>query len=260
MKSYSTIVIASLLTLTSACSNASQPSPQKAEQTAVTVNSQVNTDVSNPSVLDANMLPADLINGLKLMYEEEKLASDVYATLYDKWGIQAFSNIGNTEIRHQQAVKSLLNNYGITVDERLPVGSFADEHLQQAYDELVAKGLKSEQDALMVSAYVEELDIQDLNRLLALNNPEDIRQTYEWLNMGSRNHLRAFVRNLENRDINYQPQLLDEQEYTAIINQQHERGTKGNGQQGGQNRGQHNGHNGKGSHHGQPHHEQHGHN
>lgn len=201
--------------LTTACTNAS-------ETKATVVEATTQTQVSQ--------LPTEVVEGLKLMYEEEKLASDVYKTLYDKWKTPAFSNIYNTELRHQQAVKELINTYGIAVDDKLPIGEFDDEHLQQAYDDLIKKGMQSEENALIVGAYVEELDIQDLNRLLKHDNPADIASTYEWLNMGSRNHLRGFVNSMQNRGIDYKPQLLTEEEYLAIINSDHERGGgKGNG-------------------------------
>lgn len=203
------ILTSFMLTLTTACTHAGEINTTEAETSTQAETRQLSTEV---------------VAGLKQMYEEEKLASDVYKNLYDKWQIQAFSNIYSTELRHQQAVKELLDTYGIAVDERLPIGEFKDENLQKVYDDLMATGMQSEQAALMVGAYVEELDIEDLNRLLTFDNPDDVRHTYEWLNMGSRNHLRAFVHNMNNRGIDYVPQLLDEQEYLVIINSEHERG------------------------------------
>ena len=47
-----------------------------------------------------NQLSQAQIKDLQYLCEEEKLARDVYAVLFDKWQIQAFSNIGSTENRH----------------------------------------------------------------------------------------------------------------------------------------------------------------
>jgi hypothetical protein len=38
------------------------------------------------------------------MREEEKLAHDVYMTLYEKWGQQIFKNIAASEETHTNAV------------------------------------------------------------------------------------------------------------------------------------------------------------
>ncbi len=51
--------------------------------------------------------------GLSFMREEEKLARDVYLTLYDLWGLPLFQNIADSEQAHMDAVKSLLDFYGL---------------------------------------------------------------------------------------------------------------------------------------------------
>jgi len=63
----------------------------------------------------ANQAPAYAIgeiseaeaDGLAFMREEEKLARDVYLTLYDQWGLRSFSNIAASEQTHTDAVKNL---------------------------------------------------------------------------------------------------------------------------------------------------------
>jgi len=47
------------------------------------------------------------------MREEEKLARDVYLTLYETWGQKIFSNIASSEQTHTDAVKTLLSAYKI---------------------------------------------------------------------------------------------------------------------------------------------------
>ena len=48
------------------------------------------------------------------MREEEKLARDVYAALYTKWNIGIFSNIGESEQTHMDAILQLLNKYNLS--------------------------------------------------------------------------------------------------------------------------------------------------
>lgn len=184
-------------------------------------------------------LSKDVAEGLRLMYEEEKLAHDVYVTLYQKWQIRNFANISQTEIRHQQAIKQLLDNYQISYPELQAHGQFGNQELQKAYDELSEKGLQNEEQALRVGAYVEEMDIDDLIQLTTSELPDDIKATYEWLTMGSRNHLRAFCRAMTRRGIHYEPQILSQSDFEAIINSPKECGrgqNKGRGRGRGRNK------------------------
>jgi hypothetical protein len=167
------------------------------------------------------------IQDLKYLYEEEKLARDVYAKLFERWGIQAFSNIGSTEERHIEAVKMLAESYNVEVSEQLPIGQFSHAELQKSYDDLIAKGMQSPEAALKVGAYIEELDIADINKMTTDSVSVDMREIFNWLNLGSRNHLRGFVRTMRFHGIDYQPQLLSQVEYNAIINSPHERGGRG---------------------------------
>ena len=183
-----------------------------------------------------NQLSQAQIKDLQYLCEEEKLARDVYAVLFDKWQIQAFSNIGSTENRHIISVQDLAKKYGVPLNDALAAGKFNNAELQQAYNDLTAKGLQSPEAALKVGAYIEELDINDINKMTNEALPTDIRQTFDWLNMGSRNHLRGFVRTMQNQSMTYQPQLLTQAEYEAIINSPQERG--GQGQGGGHGQGQ----------------------
>ena len=51
--------------------------------------------------------------GLIYMYEEEKLARDVYNALYDKWKLPVFRNIASSEETHMESIALLLDRYGI---------------------------------------------------------------------------------------------------------------------------------------------------
>ena len=47
------------------------------------------------------------------MREEEKLARDVYLTLYDAWRLAPFANISVSEQKHMNAMLLLLRKYGL---------------------------------------------------------------------------------------------------------------------------------------------------
>jgi hypothetical protein len=160
------------------------------------------------------------VEGLLYMREEEKLARDVYLTLYEKWGLPIFQNITNSEQAHMDAVKTLLDQYGIEDPAAgNDVGVFANPALQELYDQLIQQGSQSVVDALHVGATIEEIDILDLGERIAQTDKADIRRVYENLMKGSRNHLRAFASNLERRaGETYQPQYLGQTAYESIVN------------------------------------------
>jgi hypothetical protein len=129
------------------------------------------------------------------MVAEEKLAHDVYTTLGDVYGVRQFDNIAASEATHTDAVRVLLDTYGIkdpTVGDA--VGEFDNAVIQKMYDDLVRQGSKSLTDAAKVGVAIEKLDIKDLRDGLDANTPADARRVYESLLKGSQNHLAAFER------------------------------------------------------------------
>lgn len=156
------------------------------------------------------------VDGLLFMIEEEKLAADVYSALDEKWDMRVFENIGRAELTHQAAVKRLLDRYSLP-DPRMGEGEFANETLQDLYNDLLAQGSVSVGDALMAGAAIEEIDILDLEEYMAQTDKEDILLVYANLLRGSENHLRAFVNNLERQRVEYAPQYLSEEEYRSIM-------------------------------------------
>jgi len=156
--------------------------------------------------------------GLLKMREEEKLARDVYLALYNKWQHQVFSNIAQAEQKHMDAVGSLLGKYGIAdpIVDNTP-GVFSDPNLSTLYQTLVAKGEVSQENALLAGATIEDMDIYDLNELIAQTDNKDIDAVYQNLNRGSRNHLRAFTRLLNSYGISYKVQFLTQNEIEEII-------------------------------------------
>jgi len=161
---------------------------------------------------------------LLYMREEEKLARDVYSTLYRKWRLPIFRNIARSEQRHMDMVGVLIKKYGLKDPVIDRVGVFTNKHIQELYNKLVAEGEKSLIDALKVGALIEELDITDLKKAMANTDNRDIRIVYANLMKGSRNHLRAFVRLLRRFGYDYTPKYLPKEEFEKIVSTPIERG------------------------------------
>ena len=165
------------------------------------------------------------INGLILMREEEKLARDVYKFLGAKWNMRIFENIANSEQTHTNAIKTLLDKYGIEDPvKNNEIGVFTSLELKNLYENLIKQGSNSLLDALIIGATVEDLDIKDLNELSNNTDKEDILIVYNNLNRGSRNHLRAFVKQINKDGENYLPKYITQTEFDNIISSQQEKG------------------------------------
>lgn len=179
------------------------------------------TEATAPSAVQAQ---ADEITGqeaedIQFMVEEEKLARDVYLTLFDEWNVAVFQNISGAEQMHMDAVRTLLSAYGVDDPTAgAEIGQFTDPDLQDLYNQLVDTGSQSLADALKVGGAIEEIDILDLEERIAQTDKADIVQVYESLMAGSENHLRAFTSTLERQTGEvYAPQYMDQNAYDAIL-------------------------------------------
>ncbi|WP_345973981.1 DUF2202 domain-containing protein [Sulfurimonas sp. HSL3-7] len=168
---------------------------------------QAEADLDNAELKEGNVsdtLPAGELNdaqkeGLVFMVEEEKLARDVYEYLYTKWDLTIFSNIAKSEQQHMDSVIELLEKYDLDYSASLQTrGSFENAELQSLYDTLTIRGEASVVEALEVGKLIEEVDIEDLEGLVAADIPEDLKVVYENLLKGSYNHLSAFTNQLNN--------------------------------------------------------------
>ena len=180
---------------------------------------------------------------LEFMCEEEKLARDVYITLGSKYpNSSIFGNIDDSEEMHKCAVADMLEKYGIpnpsTNDN---VGVFTGEdygwYFTEKFTQLVDRGSVSELEALYVGAFIEELDMLDINQCPKVivetengiddvsecgkvyTDKADIQRLYGFLLEGSENHLRAYVENIEQQigEGNYKAQVLTQELVDEIL-------------------------------------------
>ena len=191
-------------------------------------------DVMPPTSLDADVLvipssdvlEAEEVAGLRWMREEEQLAHDVYVALGAEWGIRVFENISASEQQHIDLMLGLLDRYDI--DDPAAgneLGTFTDPRIQDLYDDLVAHGMESKIAALTVGATIEELDIADLRARAEATDEMAIDDAYARLERASRNHLRAFVGQLDLLGVDYQATVLPDVD--EIVSSPMERGGGG---------------------------------
>ena len=150
---------------------------------------------------DVSAVEIDL---LEKQYEEEMMANELYMSFYDMYGIETFKNIAESEAKHMEAVKALLDRYDIEVPTNY-------NHIQDLYDSLKESGSKSAFDALEVWVKIEFVDIDDIVKAIKATDNEDIKVVLTNIGWGSYNHLRGFLKAIDNNgyetELDYTPYL-----------------------------------------------------
>ncbi len=152
---------------------------------------------------------------LAYMWNEEKLAKDIYLALNELYPTNQFYNIATrSETKHEAAVEDLVQRYDINITNlqdytvnyseeelrALPAGTFGVDKIQELYDALYAKGSQSKVDALQVGCMVEVTDVDDLDKFITTAeevNATDLVKVFEFLRAGSYNHYWAFDKALK---------------------------------------------------------------
>jgi len=149
---------------------------------------------------------------LSHMWNEEKLAHDLYLKLYDLYPNKVFYTIATrSEARHEASVQNLIKKYDLNItssdfngsynEEELAkygVGEFILPEIQKLYNDLYDSGKTSEVDALKVGCMVEVTDVNDINEYLEDNSTTpDMKIVFEHLRNGSYHHYWAFDRQLK---------------------------------------------------------------
>jgi len=132
---------------------------------------------------------------LFFIYQEEKVARDVYITLGNIYTDEnTFASIQLSEQRHIDSARELCEKYDVSIDgvDEDSVGNFVLPVLQELYDTCVAEGEKSLLDALKVGELIEITDIDDLEHA-SVGMPTDVVNVFENLKEGSLSHLDAFT-------------------------------------------------------------------
>ena len=135
-------------------------------------------DFDRQSQATDTSLDANEIHNLEYMREEEKLARDVYRTLFGIWGLPVLDNISESEQVHTTQVEDMLEKYRLpdpVVDDT--TGVFVNQELAVLYDTLITEGSRSSLKALYVGAAIEEIDMIDLQRAIDETDNADIRIT-----------------------------------------------------------------------------------
>lgn len=154
----------------------------------------VSQSTEAPIAVSESQLTDAEIAGLQFMREEEKVARDIYLAMAQQYNLRIFKNIAKSEQVHMNALKVLLTRFGVDdpVTNNEP-GVFTNPQLQNLYNTLLARGMSSANEALLVGKDIELTDIADLeNQLQNVVNNTYVQRVYNNLNRASHFHLNAF--------------------------------------------------------------------
>jgi hypothetical protein len=155
---------------------------------------------------------------LAYMWNEERLAQDVYLNLYKiHTDVRQLNNIGsNSEGVHIGLVQDLVEAYDINITNlvdytqnysqeelnAMAPGTYGIESIQNLYNLLYEKGAVSSQAALEVGCMVEVTDINDLDKYIVdAGTNQALLDTFNILRDGSYQHYWAFDKGLVNMGI-----------------------------------------------------------
>jgi len=178
----------------------------------------ISLSLVSPAAAGFTDLSDEEMKGVLFMREEEKLAHDVYTTLYGIYGHIVFSNIAKSESAHTSAVLHLMDGYGSEDPALTGVGEYSNQLFAGLYVQLTDAGKVNLVEALKVGAFIEEYDIADLTRLLEETLNADVQRVYGHLLRGSENHMRAFTNALTQQGAVYTPTIITAEEYQEILN------------------------------------------
>lgn len=132
---------------------------------------------------------------LSFTRDEERMALDLWTLFAEEYPETAtFANIAESEQQHFDTIGSMLDKYDLPDPAAdMPAGEYVVPAIQDLYDTWEAEGLESLEDALQVGIDLETRDIDDLEALIAKDQPADLEQVYSNLCDGSYDHLDAFT-------------------------------------------------------------------
>jgi hypothetical protein len=93
-----------------------------------------------------------------------------------------------------EAVQALLSRYNIETPTNY-------DHIQELYDDLKSKGSVSLKDAIEVGIKIEIVDIDDIVTAIKSTDNDDIKTVFVNIGGASYNHMRGFVKALDNNDM-----------------------------------------------------------
>lgn len=125
--------------------------------------------------------------------EEEKMAHDLYVEFGQLYDSGPFERIARSESKHLDAVRMLLERYGLDdPTEGTDPGEFTDAHIAALYEDLLAQGTASLEGAMEAGQAVENDDLEVLGAMAEEVTAPDVSNVLSKQITASERHLAAF--------------------------------------------------------------------
>ena len=150
------------------------------------------------------------------IWQDQKLSRDLYQSFYTVYPLPIYANMLSDAQHHMDFVHILLGKFGVSVPQDV-AGLFTDQEAQNLFDLMLNVGNGSAVEALRQGAAAEDMIIDELQILLPQTDNLEIQIIYQNLLKSARNHLRLIVKELSQAGIDYNPQYISYDDFTAII-------------------------------------------
>lgn len=165
-----------------------------------------------------NGLSEKEISAILYMREEEKLARDVYRTLYAIWPSNVFYNIPVSEEGHMDVFGQLITQYRLEDPiKNNAEGVYSNPVFTRLFQELTKKGRKSYVDALKVGALIEDKNMHNLIAHGSETEKADLKMVYSTVLAQSQRHMAAFIRNLRREGGAYSPKYITQEQFKEAL-------------------------------------------
>ena len=152
------------------------------------------------------------------LYQEEKMAYDLYGEFYERWSLSVFNTVQQREAKHVWCVERIMDNYGYKYRTNKNTGLYQDKEIQKIYDEFTVKGCISDLAALEAAAYIKEKHIASLRERIRYQEDGYVVKVIFLMENAAQSHLKAFVNSIRLSGSDYSPQFLTDDEFNNIMN------------------------------------------
>lgn len=171
---------------------------------------------------DGNEFTANEKTALLQIFEQEKLARDVYAELGEKFGINLLKNISISKQKQMSVLMDLM-----VLNQMSPIfedarGVYNDQELSELYTNITAEGSLSLNNAFRACAKVEDKNIFDLEKAISETTKNKLITLYSKISCNAGNDLRAGIKMLVGNGEMFMPDYISVKLLRSIMHDNYE--------------------------------------
>lgn len=184
---------------------------------AFVLNAQTNDPTNQTSGISTDEQKA-----LVQIFEQEKLARDVYSQIGEKFGIKILKNAAIGKQKQMSLILDFmtLNQVAVAFDDAQ--GVFKSPELRENYSAFLTEGLGSLNNAFRVGAKMEDYNIYHIDKILATQTTGKLVLLLSKLSCSAGNELKTQVNMLVGNGEMFMPDYISVKLYRSIMHDNHE--------------------------------------